>query len=216
MATTPAAHPDSSTRAEQSARRPASPSSRAIEQAVPRGGTGKLAVIAPPAQRSGSGRTVHYAVEVEIGLPVPTAQVAAMVQRVLGDPRGWQQRDGVRFVPVTPARVKSGADPDIRVTLASPRLTDTLCAPLDTDGELSCWNSGRAVLNARRWILGAETYGGDLNAYRTYLINHEVGHGLGHGHADCPRRGARAPVMVQQTKSLQGCRRWPWPTGGSR
>ena len=36
-------------------------------------------------------------------------------------------------------------------------------------------------------------------------------HGLGHGHVQCPRAGARAPIMVQQTKGLDGCAAWPWP-----
>jgi len=77
---------------------------------------------------------------------------------VLVDDRGWQTKDGVRFVPVSPAERAAGAHVDIRVTLASPTLTATLCAPLNTSTEqVSCWNGTRAVnivsveIAPRRW-----------------------------------------------------------------
>jgi hypothetical protein len=67
------------------------------------------------------------------------------------------------------------------------------------------------MLNLRRWELGAPSYGSDVARYREYLINHEVGHALGHGHVDCPKTGRPAPVMLQQTLGLQGCHAWPYP-----
>ncbi|MFC4062239.1 DUF3152 domain-containing protein [Planomonospora corallina] len=174
---------------------------------VPRSASGRYTVVpgtaAPP---RGKGKVVRYVVEVEKGLPFDPEEFAAEVHRILNDPRGW----GYRFkrVPRGPAR--------IRVSLSSPALTDRRCLPLRTMGRLSCWNGGRAVINAVRWNQGVPGYGRDVASYREYVISHEVGHGLGHGHVSCPGRGRRAPVMLQQTKSLYGCRPNPWPFPGRR
>ncbi len=181
---------------------------------VPQNGTGKLQVVSVPGpQSTADGRVVRYTVEVEKGLGVDEAAVARTIRDVLLDERGWQRKDAVRFVNVSPAQERSGAHVDIRVTLASPGLTDRLCAPLRTLSQVSCWNNGRSVLNLRRWQLGDDSYGDDVDRYRIYQVNHEVGHGLGHQHRSCPATGERAPVMVQQTLDLQGCKAWPYPTG---
>jgi hypothetical protein len=167
---------------------------------------------AAPSTTARATRVVRYTVEVEGGLGADTRELASVVSTVLTDPRGWQSADGVRFVNVPPAEAAKGAAVDVRVSLASPDTTDRLCAPLETRGEVSCHNGGRAVLNLRRWLLGVEAYGSDLAAYRTYLVNHEVGHALGHGHVVCPGAGKDAPVMMQQTYGLDGCIAWSWPT----
>jgi hypothetical protein len=180
-------------------------------------GDGAFTVLAVPAgaiqETPASGRTVRYTVEVEGGLGIDTHDYATKVGHVLSDQRGWQTQDKVRFVNVTPAQAERGAQVDIRVTLASPDTTDKLCAPLETRGRVSCFANGRAVLNAKRWLLGVEeAYGRDVATYRIYQINHEVGHGIGHGHASCPGKGQPAPVMMQQSYGLDGCLPWPWPT----
>nr|BFE37662.1 DUF3152 domain-containing protein [Actinomadura rugatobispora] len=173
---------------------------------VPRAATGRYWMVpvaaAPPA---GTGMLVPYAVEVERGLPFRSGRFAAEVHRVLNDPRGWGRGGRLRFARVARGPVR------FTVSLSSPALTDRMCLPARTHGWLSCHNGGRAVINARRWGLGAAPYGGDLAGYREYLINHEVGHALGHGHRGCPGPGRAAPVMVQQTMSLYGCRANPWP-----
>ena len=184
--------------------------------AVIESGTGRFTVLAMPAAAlrpaPASGRTVRYTVELEGGLDIRAEDFATTVGTVLTDPRGWQAKDGVRFVNVPPAAATKGDVVDLRITLASPDTTDRLCAPLQTRGQVSCHNSGRVVLNLRRWVLGAEAYGSDVTGYRTYLVNHEVGHGIGHAHAYCGGKGKVAPVMMQQTYGLKGCTAWPWPT----
>ena len=135
---------------------------------------------------------------------------AREVPRILVSRRGWQTEIGVRFVQMSRPQAARTA-PDIRITLASPRTTDRLCRPAQTRGQMSCFNRGRAVINAVRWETGAQTYHGRRGLYRVYVINHEVGHGLGLGHEHC--RSGRAPVMLQQTLRLEGCRAWPYPSG---
>jgi hypothetical protein len=174
---------------------------------VPWSGSGRYTVVpgraAPPRGRKGT--VVRYTVEVERGLPFSGRAFAAAVHRILNDPRGWGHGGRIRFERTDHGPVR------IRVSLSSPALSSVRCLPLDTGGRLSCWHPPRAIINALRWGTGAASYGRDLASYREYVISHEVGHGLGHGHVPCPGPGRPAPVMAQQTKSLDGCRRNPWP-----
>jgi len=183
---------------------PAPSSAHTVPAKVPESGAGTFTVASGESDVAGHGALVTYSVAVEDGLPIGVKAVARMVDRVLGDRRGWTAVD-----PRALRRVDKNAMVQIR--LASPSTTDELCSPLDTAGRLSCRNGSFVVLNAWRWINGADAYRGDLRDYRRYMINHEFGHALGHGHRDCPSSGAAAPVMLQQTKGLDGCTANPWP-----
>ena len=92
-----------------------------------------------------------------------------------------------------------GRSATLHAYIVTPKTTDRLCAPYQTRGEVSCHHDDRVVLNAKRWLLGADSYGSDLTNYRRYLVNHEFGHALGKHHEDCPGSGKLAPVMMQQT-----------------
>jgi hypothetical protein len=155
--------------------------------------------------RSGSGG-LRVVVLVEGGIPVTVRSFARTVARVLGDPRGWR-RAGYSF------RVVGSEPAGIEVVLASASMTDRLCAPLQTLGRYSCAQGNRAVLNFERWRHGAPAYD-SIVRYRTYMINHEVGHLLGRAHAYCAAAGAPAPLMMQQTKGVAPCRPNPWPLPG--
>jgi hypothetical protein len=162
----------------------------------------------------GAGRVVRYRVDVEDDLPLDGRLFARAVHETLNDARGWGD-DGSR----TFERVSAGPT-DFAVTLASPGTTGDWCAMSGFDttvDNVSC-DSGqteRVLINAFRWARGSRTYGDDIRGYRQMLINHEVGHRLGHLHAPCVRDGARAPVMMQQTLSLTTggatCETNPWP-----
>ncbi|MFC7327809.1 DUF3152 domain-containing protein [Marinactinospora rubrisoli] len=165
---------------------------------------GELTVVAGESPVRGSGPLRRYLVEVEEGLPGAAGDFAAAVDEVLADPRGWIG-DGMSV-----QRVDSGPV-DFRVALAAPATVDDLCYPLRTEGEVSCTQGDRAIINQNRWVSGVRHFDGDLATYRVYVVNHEVGHALGHGHVTCPGAGERAPVMQQQTLGLQGCEPNGWP-----
>ena len=164
-------------------------------------------VVAPGGTTpAGTGPLRTYRVEVEASTGVDPAGFAAAVDAALADPRGWTADGSVAF-----QRVPEGGD--FRIVLATPATTDALCAPLRTNGIFSCEQGGDAILNLDRWVWGVEHWSTGIDSYRQMLVNHEVGHVLGHGHRSCPAPGAPAPVMQQQTKRLDGCveNAWPFP-----
>lgn len=160
-------------------------------------GGGRFDVVAGSSKVAGSGPLRRYLVEVEAGVVEDGPAFAAEVDRILGNPRGWAAGGRMSF-----QRVDSGPV-DFRVSLTASLTVRNLCGytlPFET----SCYNGelGRAVINDARWVRGAVAYAGNLPAYRTYVINHEVGHALGRDHLPCPKAGALAPVMMQQTLGL--------------
>ncbi|HVE74501.1 MAG TPA: DUF3152 domain-containing protein [Mycobacteriales bacterium] len=170
-------------------------------------GDGRLHVMPGQSKRFGTGPLKRFSVSVEGRLGVDARAFTKAVETTLGNSRSW-----INGGRMSVQRVDSGPV-DFRVVLASPVLTDRMCAPLDTEGEYSCANGSTAVLNSMRWVNGADSYSRHLIAYRHYLVNHEVGHALGRGHADCPGPGLPAPVMMQQTVGVGAClpSAWPYP-----
>jgi hypothetical protein len=155
-----------------------------------------------PAPGQGEVRTIR--VEVERGLPVDGARFAEFVLATLNDDRGWGHDGAMTFA-------RTDGDAPITVVLASPDTSARLCGDQRTHGMLSCRNGPRAVLTFHRWVNATDEYADNVTGYRQYVVNHEVGHALGHGHERCPGPGRPAPVMQQQTLGLKGCAQNPWP-----
>ncbi|KIF01261.1 hypothetical protein PL81_36545, partial [Streptomyces sp. RSD-27] len=182
-------------------------------------GTGAFDTVPGIAKAPGKGKVVRYRVDVEQGLGMDPHLFAEAVQRTLNDPRSWGHDGAMTF-----ERVPDGKA-DFVITLASPGTTGAWCAKSDLDttiDNVSCDSASteRVMINAFRWGQGSPTYGADrMLAYRQMLINHEVGHRLGHGHESCRKPGSLAPIMQQQTKSLDiddiHCLPNPWVFPGN-
>lgn len=171
----------------------------------PDAGSGRLVTVAGERAAEGKGTVRTFRVQVERGLPIDGTRFADFVYTVLNDPKGWGAGGRMTF-----ARTDGASD--FRIVLASPQTSAAMCRPLRTRGTLSCRQGNAAILTVYRWAKGTADYGTNLTGYRQYLVNHEVGHYLGHHqHLPCPGPGRPAPVMMQQTKGLKGCTQNPWP-----
>jgi hypothetical protein len=188
---------------------------------VPTHGSGKFSYATTRGPVLGAkGPLRRFKVAVERGSGESAPDFAAEVERILGDRRSWTGGGSLRL-----QRVPGADRADFTVLLATRDTAGEMCARGGTNIRVagkpytSCRTTGKAIINLDRWRLSAKPYltaRMPLTAYRQYLINHEVGHELGHWHVGCPRAGSPAPVMVQQTLTTRGCVPYAWPRRGDR
>jgi Protein of unknown function (DUF3152) len=187
---------------------------------VPTKGTGRFSYATTRGPVSGSkGPVRRFRVAVEKGSGEDAQEFAEQVAATLGDPRSWTGGGRLRLQMVT------GSDPaDFTVYLATRDTAGRMCERGGTNIRIggvpftSCRTTGKAIINLDRWRLSSRPYLDakvPLATYRQYVINHEVGHELGHHHQGCPKAGGPAPVMLQQTITLRGCVPYAWPRRGS-
>lgn len=160
-------------------------------------GAGTWRVVPGAGKPFGTGRLFTYTVEIEDGVELeggPTG-FATTVDNTLNNPKSWIGSGHYQF-----RRIDDPRAADLRISLTSQLTTRALCGyriPFDA----SCWKGDqhRVVINVARWIRGAVAFQGNVVQYQQYVVNHEVGHGLGFEHTSCPATGQLAPVMTQQT-----------------
>lgn len=190
----------------------ASPSPTAVE--IPATGPGTFVTARADGSVVGHGsEPIRYTVQIEKGIGISPVRAANEIDDILADPRGWTANGVSSF------RLVSSAPYDLRIRIATPGTTDSLCwhgIHQDTEGEYDCEVPGGVVVNLKRWVEGSPTFDGPIQDYRALIINHEMGHALGHGHETCPGPGKKAPVMMQQIKGLKGCvaNAWPYDRNG--
>ncbi|MGW3122520.1 DUF3152 domain-containing protein [Streptomyces sp. NPDC001107] len=174
---------------------------------IPATGPGTFTTAAGTSAKAGTGTALRYRVEVEQNIDLSAASAAKEVERILADRRGWTQGGRHAF-----QRVSDGPT-DFVVRVATPGTVDRTCQEggLDTEGRYNCSVNHKVMVNLERWLLATPVYAKDVTAYHALIINHEVGHFLGHGHVTCPGPGQPAPAMMQQIKGMHGCAPNVWP-----
>lgn len=173
-------------------------------------GQGSFSTLPGSSDVLGEGRLYRFTIDVEDGISGADPQeFASAVMSALSDQRSWIATGAVAL-----QRVDSGPV-DFRISLTAPLTVRPMCG-YSLRMETSCYaGNGRVAINLSRWVRGAQVFDGDLTNYRRYLVNHEVGHAVGHNHAHYCLDNGLAPIMMQQTigtKTENGrCRANPWP-----
>ena len=149
-------------------------------------------------------REVTYSVITRGHVTASMEVFGRQAQETYADPRGWAD-GGVVF-----RRVRRGGD--FTLVLASARAVPTFSSTCSATW--SCRVGRFVIINQERWLHASPAWnaaGLERRDYRHLVVNHETGHWLGLGHTGCPERGAKAPVMMPQSKGTDGCRLNPWP-----
>ncbi|MBZ6198274.1 DUF3152 domain-containing protein [Streptomyces olivaceus] len=171
-------------------------------------GSGEFDTARASGEAHGDGGKVRrFAVMVEEETGVSADGAAREIEKILAGKRGWTADGANSF------QLVSEKPYDFVIDIASPDTADRICAEgeLDTRGELNCDVGHKVVVNLKRWLTGSPEFPGPTSEYRALIINHEVGHRIGHGHEGCPGRGKPAPAMMQQIYGLDGCEANAWP-----
>ena len=154
-------------------------------------------------------RRVTYDVTTRGRITTSLATFKRLAQETYADARGWRAA-GIALRQV-------GRGGDFTLVLAEASTLPSFGAECST--YWSCRVGRFVVINQDRWKFASPAWNqarAGLRNYRHLVVNHETGHWLGHGHAGCPGPGQPAPVMMQQSKGLDGCRFNPWPTAAER
>ena len=147
---------------------------------------------------------VTYTVSTKGDTSSDLKEFARQANETLNHSRGWSQL-GVEF-----KQVDSGGD--FNLVLSQAEYLPSFSSACSVDW--SCRVGKSVIINDNRWrgaSLSWNRSGGSLRDYRHMVINHEVGHWLGHGHQNCSSKGTAAAVMQQQSIDLQDCVFNPWP-----
>ena len=178
---------------------------------------------------------LHYCVATRGSVSESLEQFENKIFRTLNSPEGWP-RAGVTFrfahaasgsgsdgVSGADTNTSSGAstssasnavDCDFTLWLSEASQVPSFSSYCSV--EYSCRVGNAVIINQSRWNEPTSSWlngGGNLENYRTMVLNHEVGHRLGHMDNEnvCASPNGPAPLMQEQSISLRGCSiRW-WP-----
>jgi hypothetical protein len=159
--------------------------------------------------RVGVRKHFTYSIATRGKITASTKRFATLAAESYADPRGWRSA-GYEF-----ERVAKGGD--FTLVLSSAPKVPSFGSPCSSTW--SCRVGRYVIINQNRWLHASPAWNKadrPLRDYRHMVINHETGHWLGHRHKGCPGKGKVAPIMMQQSKGLNGCRFNPFPLPSER
>ncbi len=166
-------------------------------------------LVVPSPQATAAPITITYEVRGK-GNTTSLEDFATRAAQTYADHRGWGLGGSIRFV-----RVAGGGQ--FTLWLSAPRYLPTFASGCSVN--YSCRVGRNVIINEAPFRQATSAWratGASLRDYQHMVVNHETGHWLGFGHSYCPGGGRPAPVMQQQSKSMQGCRPNAWPTASER
>jgi predicted Zn-dependent protease len=146
---------------------------------------------------------------------IPYEETADFIDAVLQHPEGWSKH-GYVFERIQAdegliaRRKRSNYKYVLHLRVSTADTVKKAC----NFGGLSCANLKDNIVyfNKDRWLHGSKESGLSLDAYRVYVVCHEVGHLLDRGHKKCSNDINEAcPIMYQQTISKGCCKPNIWP-----
>lgn len=142
-----------------------------------------------------------YSIEFDDSIVINRNLVVKKISNVLNDNKGWR-RLGYDF------KFKE-KNAKFKIKIVKEDKIVKICK----FSGLSCADMSKNIIyiNIKRWRRGSKASKLSLDDYRTYIINHEIGHLLGRDHYQCGKSGTKVPVMVQQTLGISDCKPNPWP-----
>lgn len=142
-----------------------------------------------------------YSIDFDKDIILNTNLVIKKIKSVLEDKRGWERLGYNFFYKEKNAKFKIKIVKEEKI-IKTCKFSGLSCA--DTSKNI-------IYINIKRWRNGSKLSKLSLDNYRTYMINHEIGHLIGRGHVKCGKSGSKIPVMVQQTLGISDCKPNPWP-----
>lgn len=131
----------------------------------------------------------RYSVSIDPTIKRSLVNFKKQIRKILENPKTWC----IRFK-------EDNENPDFIIFLTTDSAINQACKLRG----LSCadWSKNIIYINNDNWSKGSKKSGLNLEDYRIYVINHEIGHILGiHNHLK-PKKGCKVPVMNQSTLGI--------------
>lgn len=138
-------------------------------------------------------QTYNYCLRPDEGAEAEALRTRAAA--VLGS-GGWTLGGRLRFVPAS-----SNCDFTVGVVPADDMATVNVACTART----TCQVGSQLAVSAGAWAAAPAGWKGNLDEYRSELIQHEVGHWLGFDHVSCLSTDAPKPILQAPTVVLAGC-----------